>query len=38
MEGVGVQPDIQIPECANGGSQCFEKAIAIIAKSIEEGP
>jgi C-terminal processing protease CtpA/Prc len=29
VEGIGVQPDIEIPECANGGNQCLEKAIAI---------
>lgn len=34
IEGVGVQPDIEIPECANSGNQCLEKAIQIIrAKS-----
>jgi hypothetical protein len=31
IEGVGVQPDIQIPECKNGGSQCLEKAIEIVS-------
>jgi Peptidase family S41 len=30
IEGVGVQPDIQIPECKNGGSQCLDKAIKIV--------
>ncbi|MDM9384531.1 S41 family peptidase [Chlorogloeopsis sp. ULAP01] len=29
IEGVGVKPDIQIPECKNSGSQCLEKAIEI---------
>jgi C-terminal processing protease CtpA/Prc len=29
IEGVGVQPDISIPECKNSGSQCLEKAIKI---------
>jgi C-terminal processing protease CtpA/Prc len=26
IEGVGVQPDILIPECKNSGSQCLEKS------------
>ncbi|WP_199305867.1 S41 family peptidase [Pseudanabaena sp. FACHB-2040] len=30
IEGVGVPPDIEIPECANGGSQCLEKALEIV--------
>lgn len=30
IEGVGVQPDIQIPKCQNSGTQCLEKAIEII--------
>jgi C-terminal processing protease CtpA/Prc len=30
IEGVGVQPDIQIPECQNSGSQCLDKAIEIV--------
>ncbi|MUL38706.1 hypothetical protein BWI75_20870 [Gloeocapsopsis sp. AAB1 = 1H9] len=34
IEGVGVQPDIEIPECANGGNQCLEKAIAIADAAI----
>ncbi|MBD2102525.1 S41 family peptidase [Leptolyngbya sp. FACHB-261] len=29
IEGAGVQPDIGIPECANGDSQCLEKAVQI---------
>ncbi|MFQ4146480.1 S41 family peptidase [Chlorogloeopsis sp. ULAP02] len=33
IEGVGVQPDIQIPECKNSGSQCLEKAIEIAGAS-----
>jgi hypothetical protein len=27
---VGVQPDIQIPECKNSGKQCLEKAIEVV--------
>ncbi|MBD1849371.1 S41 family peptidase [Leptolyngbya sp. FACHB-711] len=34
IEGVGVQPDIEIPECANGGNQCLEKAIEIANAAI----
>lgn len=30
IEGVGVQPDIQIPECKNNGKGCLEKAIELI--------
>ncbi|MBD2054750.1 hypothetical protein H6F88_01695 [Oculatella sp. FACHB-28] len=30
IEGVGVPPDVEIPECANGGSQCLERAIQMI--------
>lgn len=30
IEGVGVPPDIEIPECANGGSQCLDKALEIV--------
>jgi C-terminal processing protease CtpA/Prc len=30
IEGVGVQPDIEIPECKNGGEQCLEKAIELV--------
>jgi C-terminal processing protease CtpA/Prc len=30
IEGVGVQPDIQIPECKNSGKQCLEKAIEVV--------
>jgi hypothetical protein len=30
VEGVGVQPDIEIRECKNGGAQCLEKAIELI--------
>lgn len=29
IEGVGVQPDILIPECKNSGGQCLEKALRI---------
>lgn len=29
IEGVGVKPDVEIPECASRGSQCLEKAIKI---------
>ena len=29
IEGVGVQPDVEIPECQNSGSQCLEKAVEI---------
>lgn len=32
IEGVGVQPDIQIPECKNSGNQCLEKAIEVIKR------
>jgi hypothetical protein len=35
IEGVGVPPDIEIPECANDGSQCLDKAIQIIQSDIE---
>ncbi len=31
IEGVGVQPDFEIPECKNAGKQCLEKAIRVIA-------
>lgn len=34
IEGVGAQPDIEIPECANHDSQCFERAID-VAGDIE---
>jgi C-terminal processing protease CtpA/Prc len=30
IEGVGVQPDIEIPECKNSNPQCLEKAIQVI--------
>lgn len=31
IEGVGVQPDIEIPECKNEGKQCLEEAIKAIS-------
>lgn len=30
IEGVGVQPDIEISDCKNGGKQCLEKVIEIV--------
>lgn len=30
IEGVGVEPDIEIPKCADGGTQCLEKVIKIL--------
>lgn len=33
IEGVGVQPDIEIPECANSSSQCLEKAIKVVVST-----
>jgi C-terminal processing protease CtpA/Prc len=34
IEGVGVQPDIEIPECKNSGDRCFEKALEIVRNYI----
>ncbi|WP_231510284.1 S41 family peptidase [Fischerella sp. PCC 9605] len=31
IEGVGVQPDIEIPECKSSGKNCLEKAIEVVA-------
>ena len=31
IEGVGVQPDVEIPECQNSSSQCLEKAVEIVS-------
>jgi C-terminal processing protease CtpA/Prc len=33
IEGVGVQPDIEIPECVNSSSQCLEKAIKVVVNA-----
>ncbi|WP_375505102.1 S41 family peptidase [uncultured Nostoc sp.] len=35
IEGRGVQPDIQIPECKNSGNQCLEKAIKLISSQSD---
>jgi hypothetical protein len=32
IEGVGVEPDIQIPECKNSGKLCLEKAIGVVRR------
>ena len=32
IEGVGVQPDVQIPECKNSGKRCLEKAVEIVVR------
>ncbi|KAB8319765.1 hypothetical protein SD81_013215 [Tolypothrix campylonemoides VB511288] len=34
IEGVGVQPDIEIPECKNSNPQCLEKAIEVISNLL----
>ncbi|TBR60280.1 hypothetical protein B4U84_05210 [Westiellopsis prolifica IICB1] len=33
IEGVGVQPDIEIPECANSSTQCIEKAMKVVVNA-----
>ncbi|KAB8335430.1 hypothetical protein SD80_003680 [Scytonema tolypothrichoides VB-61278] len=32
IEGVGVQPDIQIPECKNSSKRCLEKAVEVVVR------
>jgi len=36
IEGVGVQPDVVIPECASGGSRCLGKAIKIAGAAAQQ--
>lgn len=38
IEGVGVQPDIQIPECKNNGKGCLETAIELIGRMKRKQP
>lgn len=38
IEGVGVQPDVQIPECKNNGEDCLEKAIELIGRMKRKQP
>lgn len=38
IEGVGVQPDIQIPECKNNGKGCLETAIELVGRMKRKQP
>jgi C-terminal processing protease CtpA/Prc len=35
IEGVGVEPDIEIPECNNSGNQCLERALEVVATNAK---